>query len=179
MPVINRTPYRNLILTGTVGTGKTGVGLLIARQMEGCTFIDAETELEQREGQSPEKIRETFGMARLRSLENRLIQEVTLHRSTVIAVSGTTLLDPANLERLAETGPILCLTAALNEVLRRTYIKQGGRFHDPDARAALIGKLKRERQVLELNLQLLDTTRLKIEEVTQKAIDFWMMQADT
>jgi len=178
MPVINRTPYRNLILTGTMGVGKTGVGRALARQMEGAEFIDVETEIQAREGHTPEYIRETFGAARLRSIESKLVQEITLRRSTIIAVSGSSLADQGNLERLQDTGPILCLTAALGEILRRLHVSQGGWFHQPDNRAGVLGRLKRERQVLSLGLAQVDTTGLKIEEVAQKAIEFWMTNAD-
>lgn len=178
MPVIGRTPYRNLILTGTTGVGKTGVGRMIAAKMDGAKFIDAEVEIQQREGQSIEQIRETFGMARLRSLEKELVNQLTLHRSTIIAVKATTLTDPANLESLAETGPVLCLTAAWGEILRRLHVAYGGRFHQPNYRSSLIGLLKRESGVLSLPIPQLDTTHLSIEAVTEQSINFWRAQSD-
>jgi shikimate kinase len=178
MPVIGRTPYRNLILTGTIGVGKTGAGRRIAAKLEGATFIDMEIEIQNREGYTPEQIRATFGLSRLRHIESELVQEISLRRSTVIAVSGLTLLDPSNLERLQETGPILCLTTALGEILRRVHVTQGGRFHDPEIRAAIIGRLKREGEVRLLNLPTLDTSRLTIEEVAERATTFWLAQSD-
>lgn len=179
MPVINRTPYRNLILTGSMGVGKTGIGRLIVQQMKDADFFDLETAIEQREGYSPERIREQFGIARLRSIENEMVHEASLRRSTVMAISGTALLDEANRLRLSETGPVLCLTASLGEILRRLHVTQGGHFHDLNTRAAIIGRLKRERQVLELDIPKLDTTNLKIEEAAKQALEFWMTQSDT
>lgn len=178
MPVINRTPYRNLILTGTIGTGKTGVGSRVARSMSGATFVDLEIEIQNREGMTVEQIRETFGQARVRSLEQRLVNEMTLHRSTVIAVSGVTLLDPLNLENLRETGPTLCLTADLGEILRRLHVTHGGRFHEPELRAAFLGRLKRESGVLALDIPQFDTTGVKIEAVAQQVAEFWRAQSD-
>lgn len=179
MPVISLVPYRNLILTGSVGSGKTGVARLIAQKMEGVNFVDVETEIERREGYPPEQLRAIFGMARLRSAETQLIQEISLHRSTIIAVSGSTMLDPPSFERLQETGPILCLTAELGELLRRLHVQRGGWFHEPNNRATLIGKLKRERQVLALDIPRLDTSALSLEAVAEQAIEFWRSHADT
>ncbi len=177
MPVINRIPYRNLILTGYMGVGKTVVGRSIAKQLD-IPFHDIESEIELREGQSAESIRDLFGESRLRTLEAELVREMALVRQAVVVVNGPTLLDTANLERLRETGPVLCLTAVLNEVLRRLHVAQGARFHSPNARATALGRLKREQRVLELALPQLDTTGLTIEVVTERAIQFWMEHAD-
>lgn len=177
MPVINRIPYRNLVLTGYMGVGKTTIARAIAKKLD-VEFFDTENEIELREGQSTENIRSLFGEARLRNLEAEIVREVVLVRSTVITVNGPLLLDSANLERLQQTGPVLCLTAALNEVLRRLHLAQGARFHSPDARAVALGRLKREMRVLELALPQLDTTGLSVESVTERTIQFWMEQAD-
>lgn len=178
MPVINRNPYQNLILTGYMGVGKTAVGRAIARQLD-VDFYDLENEIQLREGMSAENIRSLLGESRLRNIEAELIRELSLVRRSIIAVSGPPLLDVNNQERLRATGPVLCLTAALNEVLRRLHVAQGARFHTPDARAVVLGRLKREMTVLSLQLPQLDTTGLSVETVTQRAIDFWMAQADT
>ncbi len=177
MPVINRIPHRNLILTGTMGVGKTAVGRSIARELD-VTFYDLENEIELREGQSAESIRSLLGEARLRNLEAEVIRELSLVRSSIIAIGGPTLLDATNLEKMRATGPLLCLTAALNEILRRLHVAQGSRFHSPDTRAVALGRLKRESRVLDLELPLLDTTGLSVETVTDRAVQFWMEQAD-
>lgn len=178
MAVINRTPYRNLILTGTTGTGKTGVGQIVTRQMEGANFLDMEIELQQRHGYSADEIKERFGIARLRTLETQLVDEITLRRSTVLAVSGLTLREPQNLERLRETGPILCLTAELGEILRRLHVGYGGWFQETSNRSMLLGRIKREKKALELNLPILDTTGLTMEEVAGQARNFWLEHSD-
>jgi len=178
MPVINRVPYRNLILTGHTGTGKTSVGRGIARQLE-VEFFDLENEIELREGSSAAQIRELMGEARLRSLEAEVLAELSLVRSAVIVVSATTLTDSGNLEKLRSTGPVLCLTATLNEILRRLHVVQGARFHSPDTRSIALGQLKRERPVLELGLPAMDTTGREVQEVVEQAIQFWMEKADT
>jgi shikimate kinase len=178
MALVNQVPYRNLILTGTMGVGKTRVGRDLHRLMPGSGFWDLEIELQNREGYSPEQIRETFGLARLRSLESQLVEEICLRRSSIIAVNALTLLDPLNLDRLRATGPVLCLRADLGEILRRLHVNMGGRFHDPNYRAGVIGRLKREGAIHELGLMVLDTTRLDLDSTTTQAKQFWLEQAD-
>ncbi|MFP4322785.1 MAG: shikimate kinase [Anaerolineales bacterium] len=178
MPVVGRTPYRNLILTGTTGVGKTGIGRRLAARMAGANFIDLEVEIQERQGYTADQIRETFGQARLLSLESDLVEEMTLHRSSIIAVRGTTLLEPLNLEKLRETGPALCLTADLGELLRRLHVSQGGRFHNPDVRAQIVGLLKRESAVTALDIPQIDTTGVDIEDITAQAQTFWLTESD-
>lgn len=177
MPVINRIPYRNLVLTGYMGVGKTAVGRAIAHKLA-IDFYDIENEIQLREGQSAEAIRSLFGEARLRTVEADLIRELVLVRSSIIAVNGPTLFETVNQQKLRETGPILCLTATLNEILRRLHVVQGARFHNPDARATALGRLKREMHILDLELPQLDTTGLTIDTVTERAIQFWMDRSD-
>lgn len=177
MPVINRIPYRNLVLTGYLGVGKTSVGRAIAAELN-IDYYDLENEIQQREGMSAENIRSLLGESKLRNLEAEVVAELALVRGSVLVVSGPALTESNNLERLRASGPILCLTAALNEVLRRMHVAQGARFHAPEARAAMLGKMKREMRVLNLELPQLDTTGLSVEQVTERAIDFWMTQAD-
>ena len=57
-----------------------------------------------------------------------------------------------------ETGLIVCVVVALDDVLRRLHLALGGRYHNPSERALAIGHLKREwairkvRGVHELNV---------------------------
>lgn len=170
------TPYHNLILTGYIGVGKLNVVRLLARQA-GVPFVDLDTEIQLREGSSPDDIRQLFGESRLRSIENSLCREFSLQRGAVVSVNGPTLLDATNRERLIDSGPVLVLTCALNEILRRLHASQGARFHDPKVRAAALNVIRREQQVLRLEgLPTLDTTYLSIEQVAQSALEFWFQQ---
>jgi shikimate kinase len=167
------TPYHNLILTGYMGQGKITVGRLIAKQL-GVMFIDLETEIQLREGMPPDEIRQLFGESRLRTLEDQLCRELALRRGAVLSISGPTLLDEGNRTRLLNSGPVLVLTCALNENLRRLHTSQGARFHDPKVRSAALNQIRREQQIMQLpDLPTIDTTNLTVEQVAERAITFW------
>ncbi len=170
------TPYHNLILAGYMGIGKITVGRNIAERLD-VPFIDLDTEIQLREGMASSEIRQLFGESRLRALEVGLCRELALRRSAVISVSGPTLLDADNRERLVTSGPILVLTCALNEILRRLYANQGARFHDPKVRSTAINQVRRERQIHQIaGLATLDTTHLTVEQIVDQAIAFWYEQ---
>jgi shikimate kinase len=176
MTLFESAPYRNLILTGSMGVGKTSIGRLVARQLS-ADFYDLETEILTREGQSADQIREMFGEARLKALEAVAVRDLTLHRHSVLVIHGPAVLDDINRERLLESGTILCLTCALNEILRRLHVARGVWFHNPYNRAIMLSRLKRERRVTQLDLPQLDTTRLTTEAAAASVIEFWLSQA--
>jgi shikimate kinase len=176
MTLFESAPYRNLIITGPMGVGKTTVGRRVAQRLE-ADFFDLETEILAREGQSADEIRELFGEARLRALETDAIHDLSLRRHAVLVIHGPAMLLEANRSRLQESGQILCLTCAVNETLRRQHAARGAWFHDPHNRAILISHLKRERQILQLDLPQIDTTRLSIDAAVEAAIEFWLTRA--
>jgi shikimate kinase len=169
-------PYQNLILTGPMGVGKTATGRAVAQQLK-AQFFDLENEILSREKRSTEQIRTLFGEARLKALEAETIRDLTLYRHAIIAVSGPALLDTVNRERLAESGTILCLTCALNEILRRMHVARGAWFHNPANRGVMLSQLKRELGVTELDLPQLDTSQLSTEDTTAAVIAFWFDHA--
>lgn len=177
MTIFDAAPYRNLILTGPMGVGKTSIGKVVAARLK-ADFYDLETEILSREGQSTDEIRELFGEARLKALETTLIGDLALRRQAVLVITGSAMLNEINFRRLADTGPVLCLTCAVNETLRRYHIARGAWFHNPTNRATLLSRLKREQGIRSMDLPQLDTTHLSVDEAAQSAIDFWMSHAD-
>ncbi|MBN1284983.1 MAG: hypothetical protein JXB47_06275 [Anaerolineae bacterium] len=164
-------PYRNLVLTGYMGAGKRSAGRAVAVRL-GAALIDVEAEIQTQEGQSLASIRATYGEARARSLAQAAIRALDLRRHSIIVVSGTLLLQTAN-RRVESSGEMLCLTCALDEILRRMHAAMGARFHQRAERAVLIARLKRTLPVCELGYPRLDTTYLSVDQVADRAIAYW------
>ncbi len=166
-------PYKNLVLTGFIGVGKTTIGRQIVRRL-GVDFLDVDEEIELRELMSIAKIRELYGDSRLRALEHDLCREASLIRRAVIVVTGAALLDLRNFELLTETGQVVCLTCELGEILRRMHLRSEQHYRDKAIRHRLLSRLRRERAIMEdRRLVKLDTTHLSIEEECDLLIKFW------
>lgn len=174
--IFDSAPYQNLILTGSMGVGKTTIGRLVAQQMD-TEFVDLENIILEREGQSADDIRETFGESRLKALEADAIRDLTLRRNAVITISGPAVADEANRARLTDSGVVLCLTCALNEILRRIYVARGAWFHNPANRGVMLSRLKRELRITTLDLPQLDTSQLSVEEAADAVREFWLTHA--
>ena len=123
-------PYRNLILTGFVGVGKSTAGRAIAERLE-VDLMDVDEEIVRREGMSITRIRQEFGDARLKILEADVCREAAFMRQAVVVVSGAALLDQRNADLLGGTGRVVCLTCEMGEALRRLHMAYEESFRDP------------------------------------------------
>jgi shikimate kinase len=110
---------RNVYLIGPMGSGKTAVGRRLATLL-GKQFFDSDAEIEKRTGVDIRYIFEKEGEARFRQRERDVIAELSALDGVVVATGGGVVLDPANRERLAETGVVVYLETTLDTLVRRT-----------------------------------------------------------
>ena len=161
-----------LILTGFMATGKTEVGRRLARRL-GRPFVDVDGLVEAAAGRAVAEIFAEDGEARFRDLERAAVAEACRVPDAVIATGGGTLLDPENRRRLAAAGPIVCLAAAADEILRRVkdartrpLLSNGD---GSDGRLARIRDLLAERApVYALATHTVDTTGLGVDDVVER-----------
>ena len=160
----------HLVLTGFMATGKTEVGRLLARRM-GCPFLDTDGLVETAARRTVAQIFASEGEARFRALERDAVEEACAVPDAVIATGGGTLLDAENRRRLAAAGPVVCLTAAPEEIARRVG--------DVASRPLLIGhngdRLGRIRTLLAERApayawatHTVDTSGLTVEQVMER-----------
>jgi shikimate kinase len=167
-------PYKNLVLTGALGVGKTTIGRQIVREL-GVDFLDVDEEIELRELMSISKIRELYGDSRLKSLERDMCSRAALMRRAVVVVPGAALLDARNYEALTDTGMVVVLTCELGEALRRLHLASDQHYRDPTIRRRMLSRLRREREVVfDPRLLQLNTTHLTVEEEGKMLIKFWL-----
>ncbi|NLF01730.1 MAG: 3-dehydroquinate synthase [Anaerolineales bacterium] len=162
---------KNIILTGFMGTGKTTIGLELARQLRRL-FLDMDTEIEARAGKSIERIFSEDGEAVFRGMETRLCQELSTQQGLVIATGGGTLVAPDNRALLLQNGIGICLDAHPDEIARRL---QGTR-HRPllnveDPKAEIERLLAARREAYAALLWHIDTTGLSTRAVVQRAME--------
>ncbi len=99
----------NIIITGFMGTGKTTVGRLVARQL-GRFHLDTDRMVVSKTGKSIKSIFEQWGETYFRRFEKSVVKEICRHeRKVVISTGGKTLLDEENFIRLSETGVVFTL----------------------------------------------------------------------
>ena len=170
-------PDRNLMLTGYNGYNVPALGQRIAEQVR-LPFVNVEAQVEMRAAMSTTSFRDRYGEARLKTLEAEVMQDTLLRRGSLIYASGHTLMISDYGQRIQQTGPIICLVAALDSVLQRLHLTLGARYHNPGERALAVGQLKREWTVRKLDgIHELDTTTLSESEIVQAVIALWQERA--
>ena len=108
---------RNVVLTGFMGTGKTTVGRLLARQL-GYEFVDTDRVIEERHGTIADLFR-TIGEQGFRRIERDLASELAGRDRLVISTGGRMMLDPQNVASLSRNGRVFCLVATPDEIFDR------------------------------------------------------------
>jgi shikimate kinase len=108
----------NLVLIGFMGTGKTTIGKICAREL-GYAFRDSDAEIVRRAGKPIPEIFAQEGEAAFRQYEREAIADLASQEGLVIATGGGAVLDPANADTLRACGTVVLLTAAPFVLLRR------------------------------------------------------------
>ncbi len=109
----------NIFLVGMMGSGKTTIGRLLAKQL-GKIFIDCDEEIQKRTGVSITHIFDVEGEAGFRKRERAVIQELVQLDNIVLATGGGAILDKENRAALASNGQVIYLKGSVHDLWHRT-----------------------------------------------------------
>lgn len=172
MPLIRSL---SLFLIGPRGAGKSAAGALAAAAA-GCPFVDTDSQVERRAGQSVARIFAERGEQAFRALERQVILEL-LDPTTppgLVATGGGCVIDPILREGLQRQPGVLWLQC-LPEVLRARIAGSdrpsltGG---DPGEELATLIAERRPHYAA-CARRTLDTTTLSVEEAADAVQHIW------
>jgi shikimate kinase len=107
----------NLVLIGMPGSGKSTIGVLLAKRAA-MAFVDTDLLIQTQQGRTLQAIVDAEGPAALRRIEERVLLGLELRRQ-VIATGGSAVYSPAAMGHLARDGRIVFLDVPLPELQRR------------------------------------------------------------
>ncbi len=126
-----------IVLTGFMCTGKSEVGRQLAKRL-GRPFVDTDQLVEARAGKTVAAIFREDGEPAFRALEREAVLAATAGPDAVVAVGGGAILDALNVDRLRASGPVVCLSADADTILRRAGdLKRRPLLAGADPRAAV------------------------------------------
>ncbi len=115
---------KNIVLTGFMGSGKSSVGKLVAKDLN-YTFYDMDTVICERAGKTVQQIFDQFGEEYFRDLESEVARDLAKTKLSVIACGGGTVLRPSNIDCLRENGIIFFLDTPIHVIEDRMVLLAG------------------------------------------------------
>ena len=112
-----RADSGNLIFVGMPGSGKSTVGVLVAKKL-GLGFIDTDLLIQQETGRTLQHIVDQDGYAALRKAEERVLLHLKV-KQHVISTGGSAVYSDAAMRHLKATGTVVFLDISLDTVLAR------------------------------------------------------------
>lgn len=107
----------SLVLIGMPGSGKSTVGVLLAKTL--CLgFVDTDLVIQERERRPLQRVIEEEGLAGFIAREKAAILSLNI-RHQVIATGGSVVLCPEAMEHLRESGYVVFLDVPLPQLERR------------------------------------------------------------
>ena len=116
----------NVALIGFMGSGKTAVGVSLARHLE-YKYISTDAFIETNYGFDIPYIFSHEGEIRFRELEIQAIKRLSREENAVIDCGGGVPLNTINIDRLKEKAVIVYLSAAAEKIIERLSDKPGVR----------------------------------------------------
>ncbi len=110
--------YKNIVLIGLMGSGKTATGKLIA-QKTSMNFVDSDELIVEKAGKSINKIFQEDGESCFREIEAEVIKNAAQKSGCVISTGGGAVLRLENLRNLKETGILFYLEAPAEVLWQR------------------------------------------------------------
>ncbi len=107
---------RNLVLIGMPSSGKTTIGKAISRELN-KEFFDSDEEIVKQIGISIPEFFKAEGEKAFRTLESRVIAELSLKQGAVIATGGGAILNEKNTELLRANGKLIFIDRPLENLL--------------------------------------------------------------
>ena len=110
--------FKNIILTGFMGVGKTSIGTRLARDL-GYTFVDTDELIEADQKTTITEIFAQKGEPYFRDVETRIIRTVLENGNQVVSTGGGAVIRDDNREAFKEAGLVVCLTARPEVIYER------------------------------------------------------------
>jgi shikimate kinase len=110
--------FKNIIITGFMGVGKTSVGTRLAKDL-GYAFVDTDTLIEADQKITIAEIFSTFGEPYFRDAEAGIIKQILEDEGQVVSTGGGAVIRDENRAAFKKAGLVVCLMARPEVIFER------------------------------------------------------------
>jgi len=108
----------NIVLIGFMGSGKTTVGKILAKELN-AYFADSDQMIEEKEGMTIPDIFEKFGEAYFRELEEATIRSILKGDNIVVSTGGGAVLNKKLFEYIKSNAKVIHLESSIDSLWNR------------------------------------------------------------
>lgn len=157
----------HIVITGFMGTGKTTIGRLVARQVKRA-FVDMDDLIVERAGKPIPAIFAEDGEIAFRMMERDILEEIARTGGQVIATGGGALVADINRQLMKQSTFLVCLTAT-PDIIEVRIGQDAGR---PLARNWQDLLIKRAPAYADIPIQV-DTSHRQPNQVAEEIVRLW------
>ena len=162
--------YRNIVLVGFMGTGKTHMGRELSERL-GLAFVDMDDCIVERAGKPIPEIFADDGEAAFRAIERQIVVDLSAESGRVIATGGGVVLNADNIRDYSREGLVICLSATPELILARVEHDTNRPLLFADDKMEKIRTLLDSRQSLyDAIPNQIDTSALTADEVVERIV---------
>lgn len=110
--------FRNLVLVGFMGSGKSSVGRILS-SLTGFALVDTDALVAQAAGRSIPAIFKQHGEEHFRALETKVLHSLVGRIGLIVATGGGVIISASNRELLPQIGPVVWLDASPEHLYQR------------------------------------------------------------
>jgi shikimate kinase len=160
--------FKNIILTGIPGVGKTSVGKQLAKDL-GYTFVDTDVLIETDQRMDIPSIFSKKGEPFFRDVEAGIIQQVLESENQVVSTGGGAVIRDENRSAFKKAGMVICLTADPEIIYERIkHETHRPLLQTPDPRGTIKGLLEsREKFYRQADL-IIDTSGKTVDDTVKE-----------
>ncbi|MCL6459053.1 MAG: shikimate kinase [Gorillibacterium sp.] len=154
----------NLVLIGFMGTGKSTIGKLLARNLN-WTYKDTDLEIEQAVGCSIPELFSSRGEALFREVESAALRRILAESQQVVATGGGCVLAEQNCLLMEKSGFVVSLNASVETIVSRVEGAKDRPLLAGNTREKVVELMHKRRGVYSFAHYHVDTDGLDPEEV--------------
>ncbi|HIS73864.1 TPA: shikimate kinase [Candidatus Galligastranaerophilus intestinavium] len=159
--------YKNIILTGMMGAGKTTVGKELATIMN-CNFIDLDETIEKNYG----KISDIFkqkGEEYFRQIETLELKKLNIQEAFVLSTGGGIVLKDENIKILQTLGYVFYLEASTDTIYERIKNqKHRPLLNTPDPKRSIEEILSKRKKLYENSGEKITVNNKNVKEIAEE-----------
>lgn len=161
--------FRNIVLVGLMGTGKSTVGSALAERL-GWTFIDTDEQVEAAEGMSISDLFAERGEAGFRLAETAMIKQTMEGERQVVSTGGGAVLKAENCEAMRRGGLVVALTASEETIIERVRHDRTRPLVQGNVAERVRHLMETRRHAYDFADLKIDTTGVRVEEIVERIV---------